>query len=861
MVVAILGKGDLVGYDVNAVSLTPEHTQFGLSQAAGLKQPQPSGPSLMTGASCKLVKSSSDLKALTYCDLKCIHIAGLLDVLKLYPEFSDTFHREIIHDLSFNLRENHDLEHDNMMMGGHDEDDAHEHDADEDPDEEDDDDDDHHDGRGDGGGRKPASNMNHLFRSIEQQRSNQIGRYDYIDEDEHEDGRGGEEGLIIDEQEGEDADKEEDEEEEDIEEVDEEEEDDDDDEDDGAGGNNNGSSDRADNNDDNDRGPGVGGLAGSEQSKETNGGVDANKDKPNGQRSEKSSRQDSTEGSRSSETRKDETSLSAEAARPQERVLRRHRMRRMVDRSTKADADSVSWHSCEGLSEAVAIANSGTPKLMPRNLGISREHLAKTMMISKRNDSDELTTTVYRGSNNVYQRRSALKLGGRQQSATASDRKPQTIMFDLGPSTNSSVSRRRRSAGCIMAPRPLLIGPAAAAASRQPSNYSSLTHISENPACEPTSWPANLCGSPVRSRRQRAPAASAVPDQQGLESLDSRINCLSTSVRELKQEIRHELSQMRNTMQLFVRMAEQQERRQRLWHQSSDSLGQISSFEGKKMAASAARERQAPATKKSTSGTTKDDRTRVGVHRSRSASNLPQVNSNSNATSLIRSARRANVLREESGADLQSASSEHTVLVASQTSLVGPDQRLPANMAIIAELKSPTAASGLTAATCDSRTLSQCSSSQVSPLPPPVAPSSSQLQTYASSLQTSSSHSDNDSGRSSTSMNSSGQQLTSTPMPSQQMLVQQSEQQQLTLSLQQPSPIRRDQATPLTESRDYEPRQVANFRGARLAKVLFSDGRSGGQHQPTCANGSQYATTIASDASNRQSPKSKSSLV
>lgn len=92
MVVAILGKGDLVGYDVSA-SVTPEHTQFGLA----------------TSKPATLVKSSSDLKALTYCDLKCIHISGLLEVLKLYPEFSDTFHDEIIHDLSFNLREtNHD---------------------------------------------------------------------------------------------------------------------------------------------------------------------------------------------------------------------------------------------------------------------------------------------------------------------------------------------------------------------------------------------------------------------------------------------------------------------------------------------------------------------------------------------------------------------------------------------------------------------------------------------------------------------------------------------------------------------------------------------------------------------------------
>ncbi|KAG9511411.1 Potassium voltage-gated channel subfamily H member 4, partial [Fragariocoptes setiger] len=93
MVVAILGKGDLVGYDVNSI-VTPEHTQCSLNKSLGINNP-PSG----------LVRSSSDLKALTYCDLKCIHIPGLMDTLRMYSEFSDTFHSEIIHDLSFNLRE------------------------------------------------------------------------------------------------------------------------------------------------------------------------------------------------------------------------------------------------------------------------------------------------------------------------------------------------------------------------------------------------------------------------------------------------------------------------------------------------------------------------------------------------------------------------------------------------------------------------------------------------------------------------------------------------------------------------------------------------------------------------------------
>ncbi|KAF8794758.1 Potassium voltage-gated channel subfamily H like protein [Argiope bruennichi] len=80
MVVAILGKGDLVGCDIN------------------INDPD------------QVLKSSSDVKALTYCDLKCIHIPGLMEVLKLYPEFAQTFCSDILHDLTFNLREGYEME-------------------------------------------------------------------------------------------------------------------------------------------------------------------------------------------------------------------------------------------------------------------------------------------------------------------------------------------------------------------------------------------------------------------------------------------------------------------------------------------------------------------------------------------------------------------------------------------------------------------------------------------------------------------------------------------------------------------------------------------------------------------------------
>ena len=90
MVVAILGKGDLVGCDI-PFSLVPE----------------------------TLVKSSSEVKALTYCDLKSIHISGLLEVLRMYPEFAETFCTEIIHDLTFNLREGYQMDPDTMLHGAH----------------------------------------------------------------------------------------------------------------------------------------------------------------------------------------------------------------------------------------------------------------------------------------------------------------------------------------------------------------------------------------------------------------------------------------------------------------------------------------------------------------------------------------------------------------------------------------------------------------------------------------------------------------------------------------------------------------------------------------------------------------------
>lgn len=61
-------------------------------------------------ASDILVKSSSDVRALTYCDLKCINMQGLVEVLRLYPEYQQQFANDIHHDLTFNVREGYEAE-------------------------------------------------------------------------------------------------------------------------------------------------------------------------------------------------------------------------------------------------------------------------------------------------------------------------------------------------------------------------------------------------------------------------------------------------------------------------------------------------------------------------------------------------------------------------------------------------------------------------------------------------------------------------------------------------------------------------------------------------------------------------------
>ncbi|XP_030629462.1 potassium voltage-gated channel subfamily H member 4 [Chanos chanos] len=78
MVLAILGKGDLIGSDLPG----QDH----------------------------VIKTNADVKALTYCDLQYISVRALREVLELYPEYASVFTADIHHNLTYNLREGSEAE-------------------------------------------------------------------------------------------------------------------------------------------------------------------------------------------------------------------------------------------------------------------------------------------------------------------------------------------------------------------------------------------------------------------------------------------------------------------------------------------------------------------------------------------------------------------------------------------------------------------------------------------------------------------------------------------------------------------------------------------------------------------------------
>ncbi|XP_078408944.1 voltage-gated delayed rectifier potassium channel KCNH8-like [Cetorhinus maximus] len=85
-VLAILGKGDLIGSDFLAKD--------------------------------QVIKTNANVKALTYCDLQYIILKGLREVLELYPEYAQKFIDDIQHDLTYNLREGNDTDLEYERNGG-----------------------------------------------------------------------------------------------------------------------------------------------------------------------------------------------------------------------------------------------------------------------------------------------------------------------------------------------------------------------------------------------------------------------------------------------------------------------------------------------------------------------------------------------------------------------------------------------------------------------------------------------------------------------------------------------------------------------------------------------------------------------
>ena len=83
-----------------------------------------------------VIKSRCDVKSLTYCDLQCILLKGLRNVLEMYPEFAEKFAADLLHDLTYNLRDGcADLEDEDEDRWSKKEDQEHEEDGEDEEDE------------------------------------------------------------------------------------------------------------------------------------------------------------------------------------------------------------------------------------------------------------------------------------------------------------------------------------------------------------------------------------------------------------------------------------------------------------------------------------------------------------------------------------------------------------------------------------------------------------------------------------------------------------------------------------------------------------------------------------------------------
>ncbi len=102
---ATMVKASTASLHTNTHTHTHTHTDIILTSVFGLLP----GKGDLFGSDLSddevTVQSSCDVKSLTYCDLQCILLKSLKDTLIQYPEFQETFHEEIKHDLTYNLKE------------------------------------------------------------------------------------------------------------------------------------------------------------------------------------------------------------------------------------------------------------------------------------------------------------------------------------------------------------------------------------------------------------------------------------------------------------------------------------------------------------------------------------------------------------------------------------------------------------------------------------------------------------------------------------------------------------------------------------------------------------------------------------
>uniref|UniRef100_A0A1I8FQW3 Pre-mRNA-splicing factor 38 n=2 Tax=Macrostomum lignano TaxID=282301 RepID=A0A1I8FQW3_9PLAT len=66
-----------------------------------------------------LMRSMCDVRSLTYCDLQCVELRGLIQLLQQYPEYHEKFKDDLLQDLAYNMREGSDIEEEEEFQRQH----------------------------------------------------------------------------------------------------------------------------------------------------------------------------------------------------------------------------------------------------------------------------------------------------------------------------------------------------------------------------------------------------------------------------------------------------------------------------------------------------------------------------------------------------------------------------------------------------------------------------------------------------------------------------------------------------------------------------------------------------------------------